>query len=583
MTVKAYFRALHLPEFSRSMSVVGRRIWLYVLGVCGHCAAYSISQVAIAHSNRFLVDAAIEANMRLLGLAAGLRTIALLMMALLYPVLLNVVGRSLKRTLANLRVRFMAHLVRLPRRYFDAHHTGETTSLFTNDLEQFEALFTRGLPAVTDALVWGATAGVALAVLDWRLALLVLALGVLSAVLMASFAHPLRKTADAIQAALSGLTQLTGDLLSGIRVIKVFDLDQAMERRFAGENSALTQNAIRRARLSAGMASAGDLLAKLNLLGVLAVGAFMVASGAVDVGTVVAVVSLQRGIAYMFTRLGGFFSGLQGSLAAGRRIFDVLDIPEEPLADAPSSGVSATGALVLKNVTFAYEGRHAVLRGISLSIAHGQTVAIVGESGAGKTTLFRLLLGLYRPDAGQIVIGGKSILESSLSEIRGATAYVPQNAYLFGETVEENIRIGRPGADSLEVIAAARAANAHGFITDLPQGYGTRVQEGSTALSGGQRQRVAIARALLKNAPILLFDEATSALDSESENLIRGAILSQLSERTIVTIAHRLWIVRQADTILVMDEGRIAERGTHRELLSRSGRYRRLCGSILDA
>jgi ATP-binding cassette, subfamily B, bacterial len=236
-----------------------------------------------------------------------------------------------------------------------------------------------------------------------------------------------------------------------------------------------------------------------------------------------------------------------------------------------------TAAMVeLQDIGFSYNGTDRVLDGVSLSIGKGQMAALVGPSGGGKSTVLKMLLGYYPPQEGNIVVNAKSIGQYSLTELRDMMAYVPQDAYLFDGTVEENIWYGRPKATREEVIAAAEAANAHGFITELPEGYATKVGERGTRLSGGQKQRIAIARALLKNAPILLLDEATSALDSESEQLVQDALNRLMQGRTTIAVAHRLSTIRHADVIYVIEGGEVVEKGNHTELAEGEGLYNRL-------
>jgi ATP-binding cassette, subfamily B, bacterial len=295
-----------------------------------------------------------------------------------------------------------------------------------------------------------------------------------------------------------------------------------------------------------------------------------------DFGTMLAVINLLNGVVFMFTSLGNFIAQIQGSLGGANRVFELLDEPVEPERYVLKKTEDTAAMVELQDIGFSYNGTDRVLDGVSLSIGKGQMAALVGPSGGGKSTVLKMLLGYYPPQEGNIVVNAKSIGQYSLTELRDMMAYVPQDAYLFDGTVEENIWYGRPKATREEVIAAAEAANAHGFITELPEGYATKVGERGTRLSGGQKQRIAIARALLKNAPILLLDEATSALDSESEQLVQDALNRLMQGRTTIAVAHRLSTIRHADVIYVIEGGEVVEKGNHTELAEGEGLYNRL-------
>jgi ABC-type multidrug transport system fused ATPase/permease subunit len=367
----------------------------------------------------------------------------------------------------------------------------------------------------------------------------------------------------------------------------MFHLESSVHRRYADENAGLAGATLQHARYRVRSQVSGELLSNLARFGLAILGLWLLMGGDVEVGTVWAIIHLYGNASLLFGQVGDMLTRIQRVLAGARRVFELLDWPIEPVEAVPSGeepGLAVEPSkdrIAVRDLSFAYPGEDAedsgddveVLNGINLSARQGQVVALVGPSGGGKSTIVKLLLGFYPVREGVVAIDGKPIDAYPLPQLRSRMAYVPQDAYLFDGTIEENIRYGKPGATREEVIAVAQAANAHIFILEQPDGYDTPVGERGARLSGGQRQRIAIARALIKDAPILLLDEATSALDSESEQQVQDALEVLMRGRTTVAIAHRLSTVENADTIYVIEEGRVVEQGRHEELVGRGGLY----------
>lgn len=567
---------LHLKEFCRLLSMMRSRLPLYIVLTLLSSSVYSVHQILISFINKDMINAAVGKDTALLTRAILMAVAALVLACILDPLFVYFKERTIKKTINNIRLEVFSHVERLPAAYFETRHTGDLISRINNDVNVFEPVYSWQLSTLLTSILWGVGSCVSMFLLSWQLSLLMIVLGLASAGVNLLFAEPLREIGDRFQQSVSSLTQFLGDILAGFRVIKVFNIGPTILGKYLEENDHLRRIGNRRAAKNAQMSGLNYLLSTFSLIGVFVVGAFMTARGSIDFGSVIAIVTLQNGVAFLFINFGNFFSWLQGSLAGAARVFEILDERTEPKEYAVGGTTQTNAVIAMENIRFGYEGRENVLNGLQLTVREGQVAALVGASGGGKSTVIKLLLGFYAPGAGSIDIAGKALVEYTLEELRTLMSYVPQDAYLFDGTVEENIRYGKPDAATEEVKAAAQAANAHEFIMSFKDGYETRVGERGIRLSGGQRQRIAIARAILKNAPILLLDEATSSLDSESEQLVQQALNDLMKGRTVVVVAHRLSTIEHADVIYVIEEGRVVEHGSHEELLSRMGSYRRL-------
>jgi ABC-type multidrug transport system fused ATPase/permease subunit len=378
--------------------------------------------------------------------------------------------------------------------------------------------------------------------------------------------------------AASAMNALLLDNLQGIRQIKAFGRQTHEDTRFAQRADDLRQGSLGVMRVWAAYSPAMSFAAALGSVLVLWMGGRQVLQGAMTLGELVGFLFFLALFYEPIGRLHGLNQMLQAARAAGERVFDILDASTETATARRTATlrIPVRGEVVYDNVDFSYAGQRAMLRDISLRARPGEMIALVGPTGAGKSTLVNLLPAFYEPVAGQITIDGQDIAGISLDSLREHISVVSQEPFLFNGTVRENILYGKLGASAEALIAAARAANCHEFITHLPEGYDARVGERGVKLSVGEKQRVSIARALLKNAPILILDEATASVDTATERLIQEALERLMANRTSFVIAHRLSTIRNADQILVLRHGQIIERGTHEELVGLGGLYGRL-------
>lgn len=479
------------------------------------------------------------------------------------------------RTLADFRSRLLDHLLRLPLRVLQKFGTGELMSRLNNDVAALHnALANSFVSLIKDPVA--VIAFIAYLLFEYRsLTLAALIVFPVCVVPVVIFARKLRKAMERLQNDAAEVSQVTHDTLSGVWLVKSCNLEPVMVERFdrklAGYNDRWMR-ATRASELPGPLIEFGGTIGLAILLGFVALRADGQTSASTFFTFVITIILLYQRIRSLIK--------LQNLLiqarAASRRVFEILDTQSD-LVDPPQpKPVHAAGADIhFEDLEFAYDGKTA-LRGVNLVIPAGKMVALVGPSGAGKTTLANLLLRFHDPAQGRIRIGNTDLREASQSDLRNQIAVVGQDVFLFHDTIRRNLELGRPGASQSEIEAAARHAYAHDFILQKPLGYDTIIGERGSALSGGQRQRLAIARAILRNAPILILDEATSALDTESERFVQSALETLMQGRTSLCIAHRLSTIQRADLIVVMDQGQIVDQGRHNELLARGGLYRRL-------
>lgn len=473
-----------------------------------------------------------------------------------------------------LRLDTYAHVQELDLAYFEDRSTGGLMAVLNDDVNQLERFLDVGandiIQVATTVLIVGAIFFYLAPSVAW------LAFLPVPVVIWGSFIFQRR-----IAPRYADVRERVGDLsaqlvnnLSGITTIKSFTAEARETERIRRESAryqASNQHAI---RLSAAFVPIIRMAIASGFIATLVLGGSLALSGTLAVGAYSVLVFMTQRLLWPLTTLGQTFDLYQRAMASSKRIFNLLETkPTMKDGDVPLPLEAVRGELGLEEVRFAYSGSGEVVRGLSLALAAGQTTAIVGATGAGKSTLIKLLLRFYDPQAGRVTLDGHDVRTLKLHDLRRAIGYVSQDVFLFHGTVFDNIAYGDPDADREAVVQAARVAEAHDFITALPFGYDTVVGERGQKLSGGQRQRISIARAVLKNPPILVLDEATSAVDNETEVAIQRSVERLAEDRTVVLIAHRLSTVRSANRIFVLSEGQLAEAGTHEELLRRGGIY----------
>lgn len=525
-----------------------------------------------------VVDSALNS-----GETARLNASVLLMLALFALIAMasmagnyytNVAG---ERVVNDLRRQLYSHLQSLSLRFFTEQRVGDLVSRLTGDVATVRRLLTTDLVRLTRHVLTITGGVLVMLLLNWRLTLFIVA-GVPVIVVVALVISRLaRRGGRRVQDQVAETASIAAEVFQNVRSVKGFVREEHETTRFTQATENVLGAALRQARLHALLNPLVDFLFLVTIALIVWYGGREVMAGRLSSGELVAFLVYGAIIGQMFAELAGIAAQFQETLGATERVFELLDIAPD-VHDAPGAATlgDVQGRITFEGVSFTYDERQPVLRDITLDIAPGEILALVGPSGSGKSTLFNLIPRFYDATSGSVCVDGRDVRAVTQASLRAQIAIVPQETLLFSGSIRENILYGRLDASEGELVAAAAAANAHDFISELPDGYETTVGERGVRLSGGQRQRVAIARAILKNPRILLLDEATSSLDNESEQLVQEALERLMHGRTTVIIAHRLSTIRMAHRIAVLQRGQLVELGPHDKLMARGGLYARL-------
>lgn len=549
--------------FVRTMKVMGKRCVIYLLGIFFMSACWAMFSVLSSLLMKNVVDAAQTGDSRrmmyiILGNVIG-GAVSLIIYRLA-AVTYNVEAKRAYGTICKL---LFHHEVRLPYQYYETHHSGDFMSKLSYDLEKMGSIYGSRLRRTVAPLIQMLVFLVPMLCLSWQVTLCLVGANLVLLCINGLMIEPMRRVTKTLSITNGKMTEKLSNLLQGMEQVRMYAAGKDTVKEFMEENAVYAKQSRHKIFYTAFLEGSNGGFGLLCSLAFLMLGIYFVQNGYTTLGALTAIYFLYGSFSYQFLQLGKYLPELIGCLTNAQNIFDFLAQEEEPenwyqSKDTGESGKEALKGvreqhkadfLQISDVTFFYREDKPLLEDYSLEMEQGESIAVTGSSGCGKTTLSKLLLGLYPLAGGDIYLDGKSYRNMSNREIRSLIAYVPQEPYLFNVSVKENILIGRLDATEEEIIQAAKMAHAHEFIVHLENGYDTNVGERGNRLSGGQRQRIAIARAILKEAPLVLLDEATSALDNESEQLVNDALKSMKNGKNIIMIAHRPSTIALADRV----------------------------------
>lgn len=563
-------------DLFKSIKFMEKRVWTYIIGVIGDKAISAICfNIVMAILMKDLFNAAKEVDKGLLIRAVIIASSSLLVALVFQPIFVYISNKSTKKTMKQIRLKAYNSMTELPVSYFEKEHSGGIMSRLTNDIKIVEDIYSVHIPRICFALFLGIGSTILMVIYNWRLSLYAVIFEILSISISIKLSKKIRRISNDVQVKRSKVNEKFLDLISGFKTTKIFQIEDLIVDNYKKESNKLTNELKKRENLNALINAVGLFFYSVKSVGLIVLGIYMISKKMTDIGTLVALVNLHNNVGIL-SNIGDTIGQLQGSMAGTRRVAQLLgEEGEYHYYDASIHEGFRDFVMEFRDISFSYDDKK-VLDKLSISAKRGQSIALVGKSGCGKSTIAKLLLGFYELMDGDIFLEGRSISNYSLEELRNKIAYVPQNPYLFDGTIKDNIRYGRLDSTDEEIVDAANMSNAHDFIMEQEAGYDTLIGEGGANLSGGQKQRIAIARAINKKSSILLLDEVTSALDSESEEKVQQTIEKIMKKKTILIITHRLSTIKKVDKIYVIDEGKVLECGNHEQLIANKGIYNRL-------
>lgn len=546
-----------IKAFVKVMQAMGKRCIIYLTAIFFMSAGFAMFSVMSSLLMKNVVDAAQSGRSdEIVGIII-FNVIGGFISIVVFALSSMIYNVEAKRAYSNLCKRIFHHVVRLPYTYYEQNHSGDFMSKLSYDLSKTGSITGSRFRRTVAPLIQVGVFLVPMFMLSWQITLCLIGVNVLMLLVNALLINPIQNVTKVLSKTNASMTEKLSNLLQGMEQARMYETGKDTVEAFITENKNYEKQSNKRILYTACLESSNKGFDLLCILAFLVLGIYFVDQGLTTLGSLTAIYTLYGHFSSQFILLGRYLPELIGCLTNAQNIFEFLEIAEEPscyneIESQNASSPVSNSMVRFENICFNYNDKAPLLQNFSLDIKTGESVAITGPSGCGKTTLSKLMLCLYPVKSGRIYIDNMCYNNTSNSDIREKIAYVPQEPYLFNESIMENIRVGRPDATDEEVFEAATIAHAHEFITHLEDGYNTYVGERGNRLSGGQRQRIAIARAILKDAPVILMDEATSALDNESEQLVNDALKSLKNNKTIIMIAHRPSTIALADRVVEM-------------------------------
>ena len=558
--------------FIRSMRVMGKKRFVYQGSIFVMSVTFALFGIMSSLLMKCVVDIAQTGEYERLGYSIVVIVVVGVISLLIYRVATIRYNVEAKRVYGDLSERVLDAEMSLPYSYYEKHHSGEIVSKVSYDLTKMGDIYGSRLRRVVMPFLQVVSYLIPMFLLSWQLTLCLLAVNSVMMAIELLLLNPMHRVSRKLSGVNTAMTNRLSDMLQGMEQVRMFPGGRGTVAQFRKENHHYEKKYGRKTLYTACLEGSSKGFELLCSLVFLMLGIYYVDKGYTTLGALAAIYTMYASFSFQFLQIGKYIPELVGCLANAQNIFDFLDEVKEPAnwyrengderiaetaqtettAAQTTTGIQPANAVEIRSIRFSYTGEEDVLRDFSLEVKKGECIAITGASGCGKTTLSKLLLGLYPLGEGDIRVNGMSMRESDLADLRRQIAYVPQEPYLFQGSIAENIRMGRPEATEKEIREAAKQAHAHDFIMEFPEGYDTTVGERGNNLSGGQRQRIAIARAILKDTSIILLDEATSALDNESEQAVNEALRNLQGQKTILMIAHRPSTIELADRVCTM-------------------------------
>lgn len=538
-------------DFKRTMVFLKGHYLVYCTGIIGMIILHASASLLESYLLKLLLDLGTPESMMIIVKMMVMIVVYMIVIVLLLPIFTFMFNGKAKLGHREVNKAIYEKYNKMPVSYYENNHSGEALSILENDSWVVAVIFMRHFRRVVTSIITIIVYLIPMFVFDYRITSIILVLNLITLTLNNTLSKKLKSITKDVQDEMGHMTANISNIIGGMSIIRMYQLSREMYGDFKNHNGQVSKLQLKSSKITATLSAYNFMVSMLNMMVFLVLGSLMVSMGLTTYGNILAIMSLQTALDANFREFGQYFPLFYNSLAGTERVYDFLGLPEEPLR-REAKPIEHPAYIEFKDVNFGYKPNQLILKQFNLSVKKGETLAIIGESGSGKSSLAKLLLGFYAIESGGIAVGGKNLSEMTLEELRDLVAYVPQEATLFNTTIMENIRYGKEDATDEEVIRAARLANADKFINEQPLGYETVVGESGTRLSGGQCQRIAIARAILKDAPILLLDEATSALDAESEELIKQTVDTYGKTKTTIIIAHRLSTIENADRVFKM-------------------------------